>query len=289
MQAPCSICNRPASFEAENRRTGKVVFVCDAAECRAALDHLAQEPVSRANYTDVFDVGVSPEQLKFVDTPAEALVIANYGGKHMLPLLLYDDNHAPVGFAMLRLFQPDDPSTIGISRFLISTEHQGRGLGKRHLVQLLAFIQQTYRPTAIVLSVHNEALAAHTLYKSVGFNDVEGRVSTPNHTDMILFPERRREQVQSRIGRQVPFCNAAGPIKIKAERPIENNRQQLDRAATIPIQSVEIRNAQFLWMLRADRQTPIELHMQYIDVRLSIGAQHPQKLRIADLDRLDGN
>ena len=30
------------------------------------------------------------------------------------------------------------------------------------------------------------------------------------------------------------------------------------------------------------------LHMQ-LDGRLSIGAQHPQKLRIADLDRLDGN
>jgi hypothetical protein len=55
-------------------------------------------------------------------------------------------------------------------------------------------------------------------------------------------------------------------IEYGVERPIENNRQQLDKAATIPIQSVEIRNAQFLWMLRADKQTPIEVHMQYIDV-----------------------
>lgn len=251
--AQCSICPGPAQLTAENRRTGKIVHICDSAECRAVLDQLPQEPVDHTNYADVFEVGVSPDQLKFVDTPAEALVIANYGGKRMLPLLLYDDNHNPVGFAMLRLFNASDPTTIGISRFLISTEHQGRGLGRRHLAQLIRYIRRQYRPTAITLSVHNEAEVARRLYRTVGFEDVAARSSTPHHTDMIFLP-----------GRHVTDANAQ--ITRRIDQPLFNSRQQLDKAATIPIQSVEIRNAQFLRMLRADKQTPIELHMQYIDV-----------------------
>lgn len=130
---------------------------------------LRQARVGPTNFMDVFDVGVSDEERRFIDTPAEFLVIATYGPDTFAPYLLYDDVARPVGFAALRApVAPGAPA--GLARFLISTGWQRRGLGARHLALLLERAAAEWPASReIVLSVHADAAAAQALYMRAGF------------------------------------------------------------------------------------------------------------------------
>ena len=130
---------------------------------------LRQSLVGQTNYQDVFDVGVSDEEKRFIDTPAEFIVIATYGPDKCEPFILYDEDNHPVGFAALRV--PTLPgSPVGLSRFLISTEWQRRGFGRRHLALLLEYAAHRWPESKrIVLSVHVDAVAAQKLYANAGF------------------------------------------------------------------------------------------------------------------------
>lgn len=134
---------------------------------------MRQAVVDSSNYTDLYAVGVSAQQLKFIDMPAEFMLEVMYGSAKLVPFLLYNEGPHPVGFAALRPPCSEHPDDVALSRFLINTEAQGLGYGKRHLNMLIDYVKNTYPDAArMVLSVHVQALPARAVYCSVGFVEI---------------------------------------------------------------------------------------------------------------------
>lgn len=139
---------------------------------------LPREIISSSNYRDLYSVGVSPEQLRFIDPPAEFMLEVAYGPTKIIPFLLYDEQRLPIGFAAIRPPDAAHPNDVALRRFMINTELQNRGYGKRHLQGLIDYIRATYIDAKrVVLSVHIDALAAQSLYRAVGFVPVTGEAS----------------------------------------------------------------------------------------------------------------
>jgi diamine N-acetyltransferase len=72
-----------------------------------------------------------------------------------------------VGFAM---YGPDpDDGQLWLYRLMIDKDHQGRGLGRAALHEIIRHVRDELGAPLLRLGVHTDNRAAAALYRSVGF------------------------------------------------------------------------------------------------------------------------
>lgn len=132
------------------------------------------EPVTAANWRATLDLGVYPEQQRFVAgyAPISAIALAKAyvraGGNTWSPLLLRSDGE-PAGFAAIAT-KPSAPGVSWVFHFFIDKDWQGAGLGRAAMHALIAHMRDLPGPvTRLMLTVHPENTPAQHLYHSIGF------------------------------------------------------------------------------------------------------------------------
>ena len=111
------------------------------------------------------DLAVAAEQRDFVATNAESLLEADENPACVPFAIIADD--AVIGFAMYAL-DPDD-NNYWIYRLMVDQPHQGRGIGRAALGQLVQHMSALPNCPRIILGVNPGNTAARALYESMGF------------------------------------------------------------------------------------------------------------------------
>jgi diamine N-acetyltransferase len=146
------------------------------------------------NMQECIELGVLPEQSNFVATNAISLAQA-YGdnkalaetgkGNNAIPYAVYEDDKM-VGFAMYGYFPPEEDDDNPYSkdehfyyfwRLLIDKNHQGRGLGRETVRQVMDEIKtKPYgEATYCYVSYEPTNIGSKTTFASYGFEE-DGRV-----------------------------------------------------------------------------------------------------------------
>ncbi len=125
--------------------------------------------VDERNWREVIALEVHAHQESFIASNLQSLAecYINPGGCEHHPLAIYAEDK-PVGFA-LYVADDEDGRIQWIKRFMIDKEHQGRGLGRAAMIELLRLVREREECVAINLMVMPQNLAAQRLYESVGF------------------------------------------------------------------------------------------------------------------------
>jgi diamine N-acetyltransferase len=136
--------------------------------------HVTIEPVTAANWRSTLFLGVHAQQQRFVAgfAPISAIALAKAyvgaGGSTWAPQLIRADG-IPVGFVALTT-KPEAPGECWVMHFFIDREHQGRGIGRAAMVELIAHVRGMRGPVErVLLTVHPENVVAQRLYAALGF------------------------------------------------------------------------------------------------------------------------
>ena len=130
------------------------------------------EPFTKENWEDALKLQVHPSQAKFAPTVAESLAAAYIKpwDETLDPYVIYA-GETMVGCFYLS-YTPGSEDNYWIGGFIIDRNHQGKGLGKASLREILRFVGELH-PTCrqVNLTVEPDNVAAQGLYKSLGFGD----------------------------------------------------------------------------------------------------------------------
>ena len=122
-------------------------------------------PVTRANFTAVTELTVSPDQADFVApnlySLAEAAIEPSW-----TPLAIYVGEDL-VGFAQFG--RDDETGRWWIMRYMIDAQHQGRGYGTAALPALIDLMVERHGCGEIFLGYEPSNDVAERLYARVGF------------------------------------------------------------------------------------------------------------------------
>lgn len=122
--------------------------------------------VTKDNYLQVVELCVSPEQERFVGTPAEAIADAHFHPSYQILAIRERTSRAIVGFLM---FECQNDAIL--HRFLIDCKHQGRGYGKSALHQFMELLRWFYPDRNFSVSLKTKAtnVDAIRVYEKTGF------------------------------------------------------------------------------------------------------------------------
>lgn len=125
--------------------------------------------IDRSNYRDCMELTVDKGQEHFVADNKQSLVeaafedglhtLAIYHGNTMIGFVLYDYDETYPGWSM--------------SRFMIDRKYQGKGYGKKAVLEFLEYFRQKYRADRIYISVSLENTAARKMYTDIGFQEIK--------------------------------------------------------------------------------------------------------------------
>jgi diamine N-acetyltransferase len=140
-------------------------------------------PVTRDNFTEAMELRPKRSQYGYIRREAVLYVLAKaylaLPDRSSTPYLIEEDGRY-VGFINLR----DYGHGVGFSAFFIDRRYQGKGLGRRALTHLFAWVKE-HHPTAreIETAVQPENTVASRLYESLGFH-YTGVVNPSGTVDM---------------------------------------------------------------------------------------------------------
>lgn len=121
--------------------------------------------IDYTNKSTVKNLRTKPGQERFIETVDECLKEAErYKEWHPVAIYFKED---VIGFAMYGSFGPNKDTWI--DRIMIDQEYQGKGFGKTAMVKLIDKVSKEYGIRVIYLSIIEENMIAHRLYKSLGF------------------------------------------------------------------------------------------------------------------------
>ncbi|UZJ77961.1 GNAT family N-acetyltransferase [Fictibacillus sp. KU28468] len=130
------------------------------------------KPVDRGNWEEALQLKVKKEQEHFVPSVAVSLakVYIKPDGDDVeyLPFAIYAEGMM-VGFIM-HAFEEQNDNMYWINGFLIDEKHQGKGYGKRAMIEMISWIEERFphsRETR--LTVHQENQRAAVLYKRLDY------------------------------------------------------------------------------------------------------------------------
>lgn len=152
-------------------------------------------PVTPQNRPLALSLHVAPTQLGTVETTQECLAEADQLALWR-PVIIEADDSA-VGFAMYGLWQEEGSNgRVWLDRFFIDEHHQGKGLAKPVLEQLLNHISKEYGRNEIYLSVYQDNLVAIGLYRHFDFAfngeiDAKGELVMVKHLSATAHTNRR--------------------------------------------------------------------------------------------------
>jgi diamine N-acetyltransferase len=127
--------------------------------------NITLQPVTRANFAAVVELTVTPEQEDFVSSNLYSIAEA-YLEPTWTPLAIYAGDDL-VGFAMFG--RDDETGNWWIMRFMIDTQHQGKGYGTAALPLLIDLMVERYGCGEIFLDYAPDNDVAGRLYARMGF------------------------------------------------------------------------------------------------------------------------
>jgi diamine N-acetyltransferase len=126
------------------------------------------EKVTEKTFKAVVRLKTTSEQEQFVSSNLISLAQAWLYYDAAVPLAILDDDTV-VGFLMLDW--DEDERTVGIWRFMIAAEHQGKGYGRAAMIEALRMIRETRKFDLVHLDIVPGNTVAHDLYYSLGFRE----------------------------------------------------------------------------------------------------------------------
>ena len=130
------------------------------------------ELVSENTFFPVLRLKVSTEQEKYVSSNLVSLAQAWLYYDKAKPYAIMDDDTV-VGFLMLDW--DEEERTVGIWRFMIGADYQGKGYGRAALTQAINMIRDTGKFDMVYLGYVPGNEVAEKLYYSLGFKDSNER------------------------------------------------------------------------------------------------------------------
>ncbi|HET9494381.1 MAG TPA: GNAT family N-acetyltransferase [Chloroflexia bacterium] len=155
------------------------------------MPNIRFEPVTLENLRDVTNLRVADHQEGFVADNARSIAWSRYLS-NLIPSAIFSDDDL-VGFVLYGEWE-EEPGLWGIARFMIDEKHQGQGIGKAAMRELIRLIRERDPEAhAINLSYVPENDAARRLYASVGFvetGEMRGR-EVEARLDLLPLPKKR--------------------------------------------------------------------------------------------------
>lgn len=127
-------------------------------------DKLEFRKITKENYMECIALKVDESQKHFVADNAQSLVEAAFEDG-LYTLAIYH-NRTMVGF-ILYDYDEDIPGW-SLSRFMIGKQYQGKGCGKRAVLEFLDFFRKNYDADKIYISVSLENVVARKMYAILG-------------------------------------------------------------------------------------------------------------------------
>ena len=126
------------------------------------------ELVNEATFKKIVDMKLPPEQNAFVAPNVVSLAQAWLYYDNARPYSICDDDNV-VGFMMLDWDEGE--RSVGIWRFMIAHEHQGRGYGRKALEATIRLVREAGTIDFMHLDYVPNNKIAHDLYYSLGFRE----------------------------------------------------------------------------------------------------------------------
>jgi diamine N-acetyltransferase len=127
---------------------------------RVSLDDLCRE-----TWEEVADLTVADDQRDLIASNLYSIAESRFLPGFVTRAVMHDE-HA-VGFAM---YGPDpDDGQMWLYRLMIDKDHQGMGLGRAALQQVIAHVREAFDAPVLRLGVRTDNIAARALYASAGF------------------------------------------------------------------------------------------------------------------------
>ncbi|MFI9591326.1 GNAT family N-acetyltransferase [Nonomuraea sp. NPDC052265] len=127
---------------------------------RVRLDDLCQE-----TWEAVAELRVADDQADLIASNLYSIAESRFLPGFVTRAVMHDER--AVGFAM---YGPDpDDGQIWLYRLMIDKDHQGKGLARAALQQVIAHVRDAFDVPVLRLGVRGDNIAARALYTSAGF------------------------------------------------------------------------------------------------------------------------
>ena len=125
--------------------------------------------IDKSNYWECMALTVEESQADFVADNKQSLVEACYED-NLYTLGIYHEE-TMVGFV---LYDYDDTFPgWSMSRFMIGKQFQGKGYGKKAVVEFLEYFKNKHKADKIYISVSLDNTVARKLYSNIGFVEIK--------------------------------------------------------------------------------------------------------------------
>jgi diamine N-acetyltransferase len=136
----------------------------------------------RDTWEVVVGLTVADDQRDFVDSNLLSIAESRFLPGFMTRVVLHGDE--AVGFAM---YGPDpDDGHMWLYRLMIDKSHQGKGLGRAALQEIIAHVRDGLGAPLLRLGVDVDNTAATALYTSVGFVPTGQSLGSEQNLDLHL-------------------------------------------------------------------------------------------------------
>ena len=125
--------------------------------------------IDKSNYWDCMNLTVDTNQEHFVADNKRSLVEAAfedglytlgiYHEETMIGFILYDYDETFPGWSM--------------SRFMIGKQYQGKGYGKKAVLEFLDYFKRKHKIEKIYISVSLDNTIARQMYSDIGFKEIQ--------------------------------------------------------------------------------------------------------------------
>ncbi|UJF15911.1 GNAT family N-acetyltransferase [Jeotgalibaca sp. MA1X17-3] len=129
------------------------------------MNTVYMKDIDDTNESTVRNIRIKPGQEKYIESVDECLAEAKEI-QEFHPVAICSEEDI-VGFAMYGSFGPDKDTWI--DRIMIDEKFQGKGLGRKAMLNLIDIVQKEYDINEIYLSIIEGNEAAQHLYNSIGF------------------------------------------------------------------------------------------------------------------------
>lgn len=125
--------------------------------------------INKSNYLDCINLTVDESQKHFVADNKQSLVeacfedglytLGIYNEETMIGFVLYDYDETFPGWSM--------------SRFMIGKQYQGKGYGKKAVLEFIDYFKKKHNTDKIYISVSLENTVARKMYSDIGFKEIK--------------------------------------------------------------------------------------------------------------------
>jgi len=132
------------------------------------------------NKDELKKIELKPEQKENADLPIDAYK-ESLLFKNSIPISIYEKNNL-IAFLIYE-YLDNEKTEFLIWDFVVDANQQGKGYGKKIMLQLIKYLQSNYKLKKICLAFVPENTIARNLYKKLGFIET-GKINDDNEIEM---------------------------------------------------------------------------------------------------------